>query len=352
MNLYKSLIRPLLFNIDSEVIHNLALGLASFPGVGELISKIVRAPIDPRLSIDISGIRFPNPIALAAGFDKECRAFSFFKGLGFGAIEIGTVTSEAQEGNPKPRIFRLIEEEGLINRMGFPSDGVESVVPRLIGSFESRGSTVIGANIGKLKKVSLEAAASDYVKTFTKVEKFCDYVAINVSSPNTPELRKLQEPARLKELFAAINEANRSSKPIFVKLSPDLEQDDLSSIVNVCLDSKISGLIATNTTITRPGQTARLNEQGGLSGRPICEISLRVVASLFEISGGAIPIIGVGGISSGEDVVKMYRAGASLVQLYTGLIYEGPFLVCRLLSDLLRIMNREGVASISDLRGR
>ena len=350
MSFYKKFIRPLLFSVDSEKIHDL-----SFLGIRLLedasLSGII-SPLffheDPRLAVNVAGIDFRNPIGLAAGFDKQVLGYQFFSSLGFGAVEVGTITSVPQEGNPKPRIFRFVEDEALINRMGFPSVGIDTVINRLHRIGKQRAGAVLGVNIGKAKMVPLEEAAEDYQRLLIRVRDIADYVTINVSSPNTPELRKLQEPERLSELFNLLK-AQSHGVPLFVKLAPDIELPELRQIVEVCLTCGVSGLIATNTTISRENLQASTTETGGLSGKPLKQKALSVVKALSEYSEKSLPIIGAGGISTAEDVIDFLKAGACSTQLYTSLIYEGPMLVKTILKDLSKRMDYMKATKLADL---
>ena len=352
--MYKDFLRPLLFALDSEQIHDLTYKSIRFSQLSKIpaVLKAFCLVEDPRLHVDIAGITFKNPLGLAAGFDKEAVGYELLSALGFGSIEVGTITSEAQAGNPKPRIFRLPADEALINRMGFPSSGIDAVLPNLrrnAALSKQAGAAVLGINIGKAKSVPLEDAATNYRSLLKQVKPFAKYIAVNISSPNTPELRKLQEPARLIELFTALNEEAARSIPLFVKLAPDIDDADLRSIVEVCKSVGVSALIATNTTIGREGLTTATSEAGGMSGQPLKAKSLGVVKRLSELSEKQIPIIGVGGIKDDQDVLDFLKAGASTVQIYTSLIYEGPFVVNVILKKLVARMNTAGVNSLTQL---
>jgi dihydroorotate dehydrogenase len=348
--IYKKYIRPLLFSVDSEKIHDVTFKVIKT--LEDLSLSGIIAPFffheDKRLETTIAGIHFRNPIGLAAGFDKQAYGYDFFSSLGFGSVEVGTITSVPQDGNPKPRIFRLVEDQALINRMGFPSVGIDVVLPRLEKIAKHKSGAVIGVNIGKAKSIPLEEASEDYVRLLKQVRDVADYVAINVSSPNTPELRKLQEPARLTELFGAL-ESESHGKPLFVKIAPDIESGELRNIVEVCKRSSIAGLIATNTTLSREGLISRTDEAGGLSGNPLRVKSLAIIEELSNYSEKTLPIIGVGGISSAEHVIQCLQAGASSVQLYTSLIYEGPMVVNRILKGLSSYLDAQGVGSLSEV---
>lgn len=353
---YKTLVRPILFSLDSETAHEIAMGTMeklSFQWiVHQLKSRLsVR---DSRLEVSLFGKRFSNPLGLAAGFDKNCRAVPMLGAFGFGHVEIGTVTAQPQRGNPRPRIFRFPEYRALINAMGFPSAGALRVAERLAHLPQSGSEMILGLNIGKTKIVPLEDALLDYLETFSRVKRLADYFVLNVSSPNTPELRKLQEKPRLKALFQGFQVQNDESKPLLVKVSPDLSSGELDDVIDVCIECRIAGIIATNTTLNRPGLRgeSHVGIAGGLSGEPLRTRSREVVSHIYQRTRGALPIIGVGGVSSVEDVIELMSAGASLVQLYTALIYEGPGLILRLQRGLLRYLEETGISSVSQLIGR
>lgn len=350
--LYTHGMRPILFSFDSEKIHDVllnALKIARRRPLTDLIHACASVS-DPRLAVNVAGITFPNPVGLAAGFDKNAQAFEFFEACSFGHIEVGTITNIAQEGNPKPRIFRLPQDAALINRMGFPSIGIDAVIERLRELGVKRKRAIFGINIGKSKVTPIDDAAEDYLKLFQRVESYADYVALNVSSPNTPDLRKLQEPGRLVALFKLLRSHN-STKPLFVKVAPDLTDAELDEIVTVCFEAGIGGLIATNTTISRDGIKTQIDEAGGLSGAPLRERSRNVVRRLYKRTEGRMPIIGVGGISTADDVISMVKCGASITQLYTSLIYEGPYVAYSILKGILSFMEREGIKSLDEIRG-
>ena len=282
----------------------------------------------PSLERELFGLKFKNPVGLAAGFDKNALLFDEFAQYGFGFVEIGTVTPKPQPGNPKKRLFRLKEDEAIINRMGFNNDGVDEIAARLKNR---RSDVIIGGNIGKNKVTPNEKATEDYLICFEKLFDVVDYFVVNVSSPNTPNLRELQDKEPLTALLSALEEQNRAKshpKPILLKIAPDLTDEQLLDIIDIVKDTGIAGVIATNTTLSREGlHSKNKDETGGLSGKPVRERSTEVIRFLSEKSGKAFPIIGVGGIHSAEDAIEKLEAGADLVQLYTGFIYEGPTLV-------------------------
>ncbi|MDX1685819.1 MAG: quinone-dependent dihydroorotate dehydrogenase [Saprospiraceae bacterium] len=335
------MLKPLLFLLPPEKAHHLALKLFGFALSIPIINFLVRKTFERHNdAVTLAGITFPNRVGLAAGFDKDGKYMSLLKNLGFGFLEIGTVTPEPQEGNPRPRLFRLPEDEALINRMGFNNDGLQAMVERLRSSRPS--DIVIGANIGKNKVTPNEHAVDDYIACFKALKDHVDYFVVNVSSPNTPGLRELQEKDPLMKIICSlqqINDAYEESKPIFLKIAPDLTNDQLDDIAEIVRATGISGIVATNTTISREGLTSsesRLKEigNGGLSGKPVLERSNEVIAYLRKALGQDVVIIGVGGIFSASDAQLKINAGADLVQIYTGFIYEGPGLVGRIAANL------------------
>jgi len=345
--IYRSVVRRLLFSLPPETAHELALhSLSLVPA--KLIAKRVD---DPALSIKRFGLTFPNPIGLAAGFDKNGIALQPLAALGFGFIEAGTVTYHPQPGNPRPRLFRLSKDQALINRAGFNNEGAAAFARRVA---EHRPDCVLGVSIGKSKITPLENATEDYLASFELVYNIADYVAINVSSPNTPQLRELQQSQQLEALLSALQTRRKELQkqvPLLVKLSPDLERRELESIVGVIERLKIDGIIATNTTVSRDhlrtnaGRVAACGE-GGLSGRPLKDRATRMIAELYELTGGRIPLIGVGGIFTAEDAWEKIAAGASLVQLYTGFIYQGPRVAKEINEGLAKIIVREGFPNL------
>ncbi len=296
---------------------------------------------DTRLEKEVFGIRFPNPVGLAAGFDKDAKLFNELEAFGFGFIEIGTLTPKPQDGNPQPRLFRLPTDEALINRMGFNNGGVDAAVERLKNRPEN---LIIGGNIGKNKVTSNEEAENDYVYCFHALFDYVDYFVVNVSSPNTPNLRALQDKEPLLALLSklqTLNKAKPSPKPILLKIAPDLTNEQLDDIIDIVSETKIAGVIATNTTISRDNLKTdkKVIEEigaGGLSGKPVTKRSTDVIRYLKEKSGNAFPVIGVGGIHSAEDAIEKLNAGADLVQVYTGFIYEGPALIKRINKGILK----------------
>lgn len=344
------LLRPILFRLPPETAHELALhSLSLLPPKFFAKSHVASNPITR------FGLTFPNPVGLAAGFDKNGIALQSLAALGFGFIEAGTVTYHAQPGNPRPRLFRLSEDQALINRAGFNNEGAAAFAKRVE---PQRPACVLGVSIGKSKITPLEEATDDYLKSFELVYNVADYIAVNVSSPNTPQLRELQQSEQLSALLSALQshsrelqERHKKRVPLLVKLSPDLERRDLEMIVDVIDRLKIDGIIATNTTVSRDNlrtdakQVASCGE-GGLSGRPLKNVSTKMIAQLYELTGGRIPLIGVGGIFTAEDAWEKISAGASLVQLYTGLIYQGPNIAQQINEGLSRILASAGFATL------
>ncbi|SOD96386.1 quinone-dependent dihydroorotate dehydrogenase [Spirosoma fluviale] len=346
--MYKHIILPLLFRFDAETIHHtvtrfLKIAL-SIPGVSALFRSLYVVN-DPRLARTVFGLTFPNPVGMAAGFDKNAELISELSDLGFGFVEIGTVTPRPQPGNPRPRLFRLKADGGLINRMGFNNKGAGPAAERLRHFAKNRGGrqVIVGGNIGKNKDTPNEQALNDYLISFRELFDAVDYFVVNVSSPNTPGLRDLQERAPLTQLLTALQQENRqrpAPKPILLKIAPDLTNGQLDDIIGIVAETGIAGVIATNTTISRDGlatdaATVTQLGAGGVSGRPLRERATEVIRYLHQQSGGAFPIIGVGGIFSAEDAQEKLRAGASLVQVYTSFIYEGPALAKRINKGLL-----------------
>ncbi|MCC8408965.1 quinone-dependent dihydroorotate dehydrogenase [Mucilaginibacter sp. UR6-1] len=343
-----SLLKPLLFQFDPEKVHYFVTRnlrrVNNFPG-GAALSRAAWDMKDLRLEKEVFGLKFINPVGLAAGFDKNGEVISEMANLGFGFVEVGTVTPLPQPGNPKPRMFRLPPDEALINRMGFNNLGVDVVAARLAAYRKNRPKgqegVIIGGNIGKNKVTPNEDAVSDYIKCFDRLFDVVDYFVVNVSSPNTPGLRALQEKEPLMHILNTLQQRNNKngiSRPILLKIAPDLTDDQLNDIVEIVTETKIAGVIATNTTISRDGLTGKYKgEAGGLSGKPLTKRSTEVIAYLHKKSNGAFPIIGVGGIHSADDAMEKLNAGASLVQLYTGFIYEGPGLIKRINKKILSV---------------
>jgi dihydroorotate dehydrogenase len=343
MSLY-ALARPLLALIDPERAHALTVA-ALARGWGPK----ARAPDDPILAVSLWGKTFANPVGLAAGFDKDAEAIAGAFGLGFGFVEVGTITPEPQPGNPRPRVFRLAEDKAVINRYGFNSKGMAAAAERL-DAFRAaypKAPGPVGVNLGKNRES--QDAAEDYAAGAARLAPFADYLAINVSSPNTPGLRALQGPKELAGIVGRVRGALRGqAPPLMLKISPDLGEDDRAAVAQAAAELKLDGLIVANTTVSRPpGLRSRNKAQaGGLSGAPLMDLSTEVLADMHRRTAGRIPLIGVGGIASGADAYAKIRAGASLVQLYTALVYEGPGLVARIKRELAALLRRDGHANI------
>lgn len=343
--MYKFLIRPILFSFDPEKVHYFTFSLIRFlskiPGV-KSVFRSMYVKEDKQLERKLFGLTFKNPVGLAAGFDKDAKLYNELSNFGFGFIEIGTLTPKPQDGNPKKRLFRLKEDEAIVNRMGFNNGGVELAVKRIKNAssyLKSRG-ILIGGNIGKNKNTPNEKAVEDYKICFNALFDYVDYFVVNVSSPNTPNLRALQDKEPLTDLLKALQVLNfqkPKSKPILLKIAPDLTDEQLLDIIDIVSTTKIDGVIATNTTISREGLFSdNKTEVGGLSGKPLTRRSTEVIRFLAQKSNKAFPIIGVGGIHSSKDAIEKLEAGADLVQLYTGFIYEGPSLIKRINQALLK----------------
>jgi dihydroorotate dehydrogenase len=341
---YKLFIKPLFFLLPPEKAHYLTIFLLkltlAIPVVNSIFKSLYKVK-DDRLKRNLFGLTFENPVGLAAGFDKEGKYYEAMSSLGFGFIEVGTVTPKGQPGNPQPRLFRLPKDQALINRMGFNNEGMDALAERL--KKKRPKNLIIGGNIGKNKATPNENATDDYVLCFEKLFPLVDYFVVNVSSPNTPDLRALQDKEPLTKLLSTLQNLNHQKdkpKPILLKIAPDLTDSQLDDIIEIVRDTKIEGVIATNTTISRADlqESASRIEAiggGGLSGKPVKQRSTEVIRYLNTKSKGSFTIIGVGGISSPEDAIEKIEAGASLVQIYTGLIYEGPALVKRINQALL-----------------
>lgn len=350
---YEKVFRPALFRRDSERAHELGVEgmalLGALPPLRKLLEAQHQLPAAQTRPIEVFGLKFPNAVGLAAGFDKNARAWPAAAALGFGHVEIGTVTALAQPGNPKPRMFRYPTEEAVINRMGFNNEGAEAVAARLARQ-SPRGQRRIplGINLGKSKATELDQATADYLTSFRLLADHADYVVLNVSSPNTPGLRQLQDESRLRELLGAVAAANQARAaepgkarvPLLLKIAPDLTFPQIEAVLAVIAEFKFDGIIATNTTLARPGFFATVHEAGGLSGAPVRRRSTEIINFIARATHGRLPIIGVGGITDAESAAEKLDAGATLVQIYTGMIYRGPFFaaeIARALSDRQRL---------------
>ena len=335
--LYEQVARRMLFALDSERAHE--LGVKAMATLGKLtpvcrvMEKINQLPASSK-PVEAFGLKFPNAVGLAAGFDKNAEAWPAAAAMGFGHVEIGTVTALGQPGNPKPRMFRYPAEEAVINRMGFNNEGCEAVAARLAKQpGPGKRRIPLGVNLGKSKVADLDQATADYLTSFEKLADFADYLVLNVSSPNTPDLRKLQDEERLRELLGAITTANRERAsqpgktrvPVLLKIAPDLSYRQIDAVLTAIAEFGLDGIIATNTTLARPGFFASVNETGGLSGAPVRTKSTQIIRYIALATGGRLPIIGVGGITDEVSAGEKMDAGATLVQVYSGMIYRGPF---------------------------
>jgi dihydroorotate dehydrogenase len=360
---YKSLIRPLLFRKDPEKSHEQILALLSHLEFLYGALKGIYAIEDDRLKVQIGPLTFPNPVGLAAGFDKNAVAPKTISAFGFGFMEIGAVTAQAQPGNPKPRLYRLPEDHALINRLGFNNEGAAAIALKLAHRRRRGAMPVIpvGINLGRTKIVETKDAVADFLTAFETLFPHGDFFTVNVSSPNTPNLRDLQEKTLLRELLIAVQERNRAlamgakigPKPIFVKIAPDMEFSQVDDIIEVAQAVKLAGIVATNATaFMRAGlKSPAGREPGGLSGRPITQAVTSFVSHICRVTQGRLPIIGVGGIFTAEDAYDKIKAGASAVQVYTGWVYEGPGAVKRINRGLLKLLERDGLRDISEAVG-
>lgn len=349
--------RTALFKLPAETAHELTSGvLSALPGPARRLLRAATTTEDARLHSRVFGIDFPSPVGLAAGFDKAGTAFNGLAALGFGFIEIGTVTAHPQPGNPRPRVFRLPRDRALLNRMGFNNPGARAVARRLEGM---PIETILGVNVGKSKVTPLDEAVDDYLKSIELLERFARYLVINVSSPNTPGLRELQDAGPLRRLLRAVIGHTRTqadATPVLLKLAPDLTGAQMDEAVAIAMEEGVAGIIAVNTTVARDGLTTGAAEisdlgAGGISGAPLRARATQAVARIRRRTEGRVPVIGVGGISDAEDAWERIRAGASLIQLYTGFIYGGPGLVRRIHEGILERMQREGFATLADAVG-
>lgn len=354
-NYYETVARPWFFRRDSERAHELGVSamalLGAFAPLRAWLERSQRRALGRVQPIEVFGLRFPNAVGLAAGFDKNARAWPAAAAMGFGHVEIGTVTALAQPGNPQPRVFRYPAQEAVINRMGFNNEGSEAIAARLARQ-PGRGARRIplGVNLGKSKATDIEKAAEDYLTSFRRLAGYADYVVLNVSSPNTPNLRQLQDESRLRELLGAITAANGRRDgasdgaatprvPILLKIAPDLTWPQIDAVLAVIAEYRLDGVIATNTTLARPGFFSTVSEAGGLSGAPLRQRSTEIIGYIARATAGRLPIIGVGGITDTASAGEKLDAGATLVQIYTGMIYRGPFFaaeLARALSDRQR----------------
>jgi len=343
-----SILKPFLFNLDPETAHDLAIKTLKF---NYLPKKIFKVEDEQILNIELFGRNFSNPIGLAAGFDKSAEVYNSIFKLGFGFVEVGTVTPLKQFGNPRPRIFRLESDNALINRLGFNNDGME-IIKNRIKSEKNKG--ILGINIGPNKETKDQK--NDFCLCLKNFIDVADYITVNISSPNTAGLRDFHEQKKLNELLLSLNKINNDNKkkiPIFLKVSPDIEENDIVEIANTVVQNDISALVLTNTTISnRENLTSETKkEKGGLSGEPLREISTDIIRKFYKKLKGEIPIIGVGGVNSGKSAYEKITAGASLLQLYTGLVYKGPLVAKEIKKELIQILKNEGINNIKEVVG-
>jgi dihydroorotate dehydrogenase len=382
LDIYQSGVRPLLFSVlktDAEWLHNrtlqvleLAARTQSNPATSQMLSRLQKSlgVQDSRLEQSLWGLSLKNPVGLAAGFDKNGVAADIWANFGFGFAELGTVTCQPQPGNPQPRLFRLTQDSAALNRMGFNNQGAAAMAARFQRAQKQSSCDAsrpmpqsrfpLGINLGKSKVTPLEQAAADYLESFKLLKDWGDYFVVNVSSPNTPGLRSLQDAAGISTILEILQQENRYIKPILVKIAPDLEFEDLASILDLAKTYQLAGIIATNTTIRRDGLKTQIlpetgkpiaEEAGGISGLPVRERSTQVIRFIWQYTKGELPIIGVGGIFTAEDAWEKIAAGASLIQVYTGWVYEGPWMVRRILQGLLQKLEERGFSSISEAVG-
>jgi dihydroorotate dehydrogenase len=360
--LYKTLLRPLLFLRDPEKAHDQTLSLISNLSFLEAPLERLLAVKDPRLAVRLGSLAFPNPVGLAAGFDKNALAVKAWPGFGFGFIEIGAVTARGQPGNPAPRLFRLPKDQALINRLGFNNDGADIIAARLRAALGNgrRPKVPVGVNIGRSKVVETKDAPADFLFTFEKLFLYGDFFTLNVSSPNTPNLRDLQEKSLLRDLLQAIQGKNRElaakfetrEKPVWVKIAPDMDFSQVDDIIGVAQAERVEGIIATNATVfLRERLSGPCSEPGGLSGQPLKALATSFIRHIYKATRGTLPIIGVGGIFTAEDAYEKIKAGASAVQILTGFVYEGPCVPMRINRGLLELMEREGARSLAEVVG-
>ena len=361
---YKSLVRPILFRKDPEESHEMILRtLARLEFLYGTVEEFYKVE-DDRLAVKIGPLTFANPVGLAGGFDKNVTAPKMISAFGFGFMEVGAITAQAQPGNPKPRLYRLQEDDALINRLGFNNEGAAALAIKLdrLRARNGRPKIPLGMNIGRTKIVETKDAVADFLCCFTELFPHGDFFTLNVSSPNTPNLRDLQEKSLLRELLTAVQEKNRELsaraaidlKPVFVKIAPDMEFSQVDEIIEVVEQVKLTGIVATNATaFMRDGlRSPNGPEPGGLSGRPITAMVTKFIAHIYQITQGRLPIIGVGGIFNAQDTYEKIKAGANAVQIYTGWVFEGPGAVKRINKGLIRLLERDGLKHISEAVGR
>ncbi len=360
IRLYEKIAKPLLFRMDPEHAHHFTIGRLRWAGKSKLLQSLIKASFDvpdiPSLQVELAGLKLKTPIGLAAGLDKDGQAVPAFSAMGFGFMEAGTVTPRPQPGNDKPRLFRLPDDEALINRMGFNNQGAEAMAAELQSV---QRQIPIGINIGKNKDTPNERAVDDYIACIRMLYSYGDFFVVNISSPNTPDLRKLQHGEELKKLLAALvkemmeqNSRASENKPLFVKLAPDFTEEELEQTTAALLESGVSGIVATNTTLSRDGLKHRhAKESGGLSGKPLTALSTQTIRRIYGLTKGKVPIIGSGGIFTAQDAYDKIRAGADAVEIYTGMIYRGPGIVKDIHLGLDRLLQQDGFKHISEAVG-
>lgn len=361
---YQYGMRPLLFSLDPEAAHHLAIAICRKLNNSPTLQAIAKSAFyysDSRLSQTIWNLKFENPVGLAAGFDKNAEAIGAWSNLGFGFAEVGTITAQAQSGNPRPRLFRLPSDRAVLNRMGFNNRGAAASAADLKNYFQTHKSNIpLGINLGKSKVTPIEEAKFDYAESLRSLYEFGDYFVVNVSSPNTPNLRDLQATDQLSAILAELKPINTQNKPILVKIAPDLNDADIIEVVKASQAYGVSGIIATNTTISRQNLTTThlsitgksvTEEAGGISGQPVRDRALAVINLIWQTTEGSLPIIGVGGIFTAEDAWQKITAGAAIVQVYTGLIYEGPMMVKNILRGLVAKLDAHGLENIQQAIG-
>jgi dihydroorotate dehydrogenase len=350
--IYEKLIRPILFNLSPETAHEFGIEALKIGLSTEFAQKIAAGRFAGESSGELErfGLKFKNPLGVAAGFDKNGAVVNQLAALGFGFVEVGTLTFNPQKGNEKPRLFRLPADKALINRLGFNNEGTRKVVERLK---LIEPNCVLGVNIGKNKDVPNEEAIENYLQSFDLAHEVADYIAVNVSSPNTPNLRELQKAGNLEELLGALQKRNRelSAKPLLVKIAPDLSDPEIEAIAGIAQKLNLSGIIATNTTISRENLNTKINETGGLSGKPLQKVSNEVIKKIYKYSNGKLPVIGVGGIFTAEDAFAKIACGASLLQAYTGFIYRGFGFAREINAGLKDILKAKGFADLDEAVG-
>jgi dihydroorotate dehydrogenase len=344
---YRSLLRPILFSLDAETAHHMALSMLS------MMPPLPVSNDPPELSTTIMGMEVSNPIGLAAGMDKDAIAIGAWQSLGFGFAELGTITPRPQPGNPKPRVFRLPEHRALINRLGFPSAGMEAAAPRIEKFRRTPRRIRLALNFGPNKDTPAEKVAADYASLMARMADLADFIVVNVSSPNTPGLRNWQSPDKMRELFATMEKVATTVRrpPILIKVAPDLDASTLDAICDTAMELHLDGIVVCNTTLKREAVGVTSNLEGGLSGQPLRDNARDLIASVYRRTQRQLPIIGVGGVMNAGDALGHIKAGASLVEIYTGLIYEGPGLIASIKSELVNLLKRDGFRSISDAIG-